>query len=53
MDPVKTIIKNGIKDGEFKQVDIELTITTMLGTIHYLLTFRYNVQKDFRKKRRL
>ncbi len=38
MDPVKIIIKNGIKQGEFQKVDIELTLTTMLGTIHYLLT---------------
>ncbi len=38
MDSVKTIIKSGIKDGEFKPVDIELTLTTLLGTIHYLLT---------------
>jgi AcrR family transcriptional regulator len=36
--PVKTIIKNGINDGVFKQVDIELTLATILGTIHYLLT---------------
>jgi len=38
MASVKTIIKNGIKEGEFKPVDVELTMTTMLGTIHYLLT---------------
>ncbi len=38
MDSVKTILKNGIKSGEFKPVDIELTLTTLLGTIHYLLT---------------
>ena len=35
---VKTIIKNGIDEGVFKPVDIELTLTTLLGTIHYLLT---------------
>ena len=38
MDPVKTILKRGIKNGEFKEVDIELTIATMLGAVHYLLT---------------
>lgn len=38
MDSVKTIIKSGIKSGEFKPVDVELTLTTLLGTIHYLLT---------------
>ena len=50
MEPVKTIIKNGIKDGEFKQVDIELTITTMLGTIHYLLTSDIMCRKILGKK---
>jgi len=38
MVSVKTIIQNGINDGVFKPVDIELTLTTLLGTIHYLLT---------------
>ena len=38
MTSVKTIIKNGINDGVFNQVDVELTLTTLLGTIHYLLT---------------
>lgn len=38
MTSVKTIIQNGINDGVFKPVDIELTLTTLLGTIHYLLT---------------
>lgn len=50
MDPVKIIIKNGIKDGEFKQVDIELTLTTMLGTIHYLLTSDIMCRKILGKK---
>ncbi len=50
MDPLKTIIKNGIKHGEFKQVDIELTITTMLGTIHYLLTSDIMCRKILGKK---
>ena len=38
MNSVKTIVQNGINDGVFKPVDIELTLTTLLGTIHYLLT---------------
>jgi AcrR family transcriptional regulator len=38
MFAVKKIIQNGIDDGVFKEVDIELTLATMLGTIHYLLT---------------
>lgn len=50
MDPVKTIIKNGIEDGEFKQVDVALTITTMLGTIHYLLTSDIMCRKILGKK---
>lgn len=50
MDPVKTIIKNGIRDGEFKQVDIELTLTTMLGTVHYLLTSDIMCRKILGKK---
>lgn len=50
MDPVKAIIKNGIRDGEFKEVDIELTLTTMLGTIHYLLTSDIMCRKILGKK---
>ena len=38
MTSVKTIIQNGINDGVFKPVDVELTLTTLIGTIHYLLT---------------
>ena len=50
MDPVKIIIKNGIKDGEFNEVDIELTLTTMLGTVHYLLTSDIMCRKILGKK---
>ncbi len=50
MAPMKTIIKNGIHDGEFKQVDIELTLTTLLGTIHYLLTSDIMCRKILGKK---
>ncbi len=50
MDPVKIIIKNGINDGEFNQVDIELTLTTMLGTVHYLLTSDIMCRKILGKK---
>ncbi len=38
MTTVKALIQNGINDGVFNAVDIELTLTTLLGTIHYLLT---------------
>lgn len=37
ISPVKKIIKEGISSGEFRKVDIELTVTTIIGTIHYLL----------------
>jgi AcrR family transcriptional regulator len=50
MVPVKTIIKNGIKNGVFQPVDIELTLTTILGTIHYLLTSDTMCQKILGKK---
>lgn len=50
MNPVKTIIKNGIKDGVFQAVDIELTLTTLLGTIHYLLTSDTMCRKILGKK---
>ena len=35
---IKKIIQNGIDTGEFKSVDTELTIVTILGTINYLLS---------------
>ncbi|MEO8820581.1 MAG: TetR family transcriptional regulator [Ginsengibacter sp.] len=50
IDSVKTIIRDGIKDGVFQSVDIELTATTVLGTIHYLLTSDTMCQKILGKK---
>ena len=50
MDPVKAIIKNGVKTWEFKLVDIELTIATMLGAVHYLLTSDIMCRKILGKK---
>ncbi|MEO8719713.1 MAG: TetR family transcriptional regulator [Ginsengibacter sp.] len=50
IDLVKTIIKEGIKSGAFRPVDIELTLTTMVGTIHYLLTSDTICQKILGKK---
>ncbi len=36
--PIKQIIKDGVRTGEFKEgVDIEMTVATVAGTIHYLL----------------
>lgn len=50
IDSVKTIIRNGVRDGAFQPVDIELTLTTMLGTIHYLLTSDTMCRKILGKK---
>jgi AcrR family transcriptional regulator len=50
MNSIKTIIKNGINDGVFKPVDVELTLTTILGTIHYLLTSETMCRKILGKK---
>ncbi len=50
IDSVKTIIRNGIKDGAFQPVDIELTLATLLGTIHYLLTSDTMCKKILGKK---
>lgn len=35
--PVKEIIHEGIRKGEFRKVDVELMVTTIIGTINYLL----------------
>ena len=48
--PVKAFIKNGIDNGDFKKVDIELTITTLVGSIHYLLTSEIMARKILGKK---
>ncbi|MEO8823207.1 MAG: TetR family transcriptional regulator [Ginsengibacter sp.] len=50
MNSIKTIIKNGIQSGDFKPVDIELTLTTLLGTINYLLTSDIMCRKILGKK---
>ncbi|HEX5154500.1 MAG TPA: TetR family transcriptional regulator [Parafilimonas sp.] len=34
---IKSIIESGIKQGDFKKVDIELTIATLTGTINQVL----------------
>ncbi len=48
--PVKKIIKEGIKEGVFNKVDVELTLTTIIGTIHYLLTSDTMCRKILGKK---
>lgn len=50
MNAVKKIIQQGIRDGSFNEVDIELTLTTILGTIHYLLVSDIMCQKILGKK---
>lgn len=37
---IKGIIDTGIKKGDFKKVDPELTVATMMGTIHQILLSR-------------
>lgn len=37
---VKNIIESGIKKNEFKKVDVELTISTLIGTINQVLLSR-------------
>lgn len=37
---IKKIIENGIKKNEFKKVDVELTIASLLGTINQVLLSR-------------
>jgi AcrR family transcriptional regulator len=37
---VKSIIESGIKNGDFKKVDLELTIATLNGTINQVLLSR-------------
>ena len=34
---IRTIIENGIKKGEFRKVDVELTIASLIGTINQVL----------------
>jgi AcrR family transcriptional regulator len=49
--PVKAIIQRGIDDGIFQKVDVELTLTTLIGTIHYLLTSDIMCRKILGKKK--
>jgi len=34
---IKEIIQDGIKSGEFRQVDVELTVASMIGTSYYII----------------
>ena len=37
---IRSIIENGIRKGDFKKVDPELTVATIMGTIHQVLLSR-------------
>lgn len=50
MKVVKKIIQDGIKDGVFQQVDVELTLATLAGTIFYLLSSDTMCRKILNKK---
>lgn len=51
ISPVKEIIRSGIRSGELKEVDVEMTVTTIVGTIHYLLTSNTMCQKILGKRK--
>ncbi len=49
--PIKQVIKDGIKAGVFKSdIDLELTVATVAGTIHYLLVSDAMCRKILGKK---
>jgi AcrR family transcriptional regulator len=46
---VKRIIQDGIDEGEFKEIDAELTIASILGTINHLLSSEIMCRKILQK----
>ena len=48
---VKKIIQEGIDTGEFKQVDTELTIASLIGTINHLLLSETMCRKILQKNK--
>ena len=46
---LKAIVQKGINSGEFKPVDIELTIATLIGTINHLLLSGFMCRKILQK----
>ena len=48
---IKAIIQNGIDEGEFKSIDIELTIATIIGTINNLLSSETMCRKILQKSK--
>lgn len=45
MNIMQKIINQGIEKGEFRKVDVELTLATMMGTIHQVLVNEILVRK--------
>ena len=48
---IKSIMQNGIDSGEFKTVDTELTIATLIGTINHLLISEAMCRKLLQKNK--
>ncbi len=48
---VKKMIQDGIESGEFKKVDTELTIASIVGTISYLLSSEVMCRKMLQKNK--
>lgn len=48
---IKAFIQEGIDKKMFRDVDIELTLATMIGTIHYLVSSEIMARKILGKKR--
>jgi AcrR family transcriptional regulator len=46
---IKRIIETGIKNGEFKKVDVELTLASLMGTINQVLLSRKFCNKIMNK----
>ena len=48
---VKKMIRDGIESGEFREVDTELTIASIVGTISYLLSSEVMCRKILQKNK--
>ncbi len=48
---VKAIIQDGMDSGEFNEVDVELTITSVLGSINHLLSSETMCRKILQKNK--
>lgn len=51
IEHAKAVLEEGIKKKIFKPVDIELTLTTIIASIHYLLTSETMTRKILGKKK--